>query len=65
MRIASETIRAKTYPLMREAVEAGIAYGWHRAYKHTNTPEPAAIMEAIEEAVMNAICERFEFEGDE
>lgn len=27
-------------------------------------PTPEAIKDAIEQAVMDAICERFEFEGD-
>lgn len=64
LRIKSETIKAKTYPLMREAVEAGIAYGYHRAFKHTNTPEPQAIMDEIEQAVMNEIAARFTFSDD-
>lgn len=65
MKITSDTIKAKTYPLMREAVEAGIAYGYHRAYKHTSTPAPADIMSAIEDAVMTEISERFSFDGDD
>jgi hypothetical protein len=65
MRITSETIRAKVYPLMREAVEAGIAYGWMRAHKHVDDPGPDAIKEALEQAVMNEICERFQFDGDD
>lgn len=64
MRVKSETIKAKTYPLMREAVEAGIAFGYHRAYKHTNTPEPQDIMSAIKDAVMHEIAERFTFSDD-
>jgi hypothetical protein len=65
MRITSETIRAKVYPLMREAVEAGVSYGWLRAHKHVDDPEPDAIKEAVEQAVMNEICERFQFDGDD
>ena len=64
LRIKSETIRARVYPLMREAVEAGTAYGWQRAHKHVDDPTPEAIKEAIEQAVMNEICERFQFDGD-
>ncbi len=64
LKISSEAIRAKAYPLMREAVEAGIAYGWMRAHKYDDAPTPEATKEAIEQAVMTEICERFEFEGD-
>lgn len=64
LKISSEAIRAKVYPLMREAVEAGIAYGWQRAHKHVAHPDPEAIKAAIEQAVMTEICERFSFEGN-
>lgn len=63
MKIGSETIRAKVYPLMREAVEAGVAYGWNRAHKHVDNPTPEAIREAIEQAVMSEIDQRFLFDG--
>lgn len=64
-KIEGGSILAKTYPLMQTAVEAGITYGYHRAFKHTNTPEPKAIMDEIEQAVMHEICERFQFAGDD
>lgn len=63
VKITSEAIRAKVYPLMRETVEAGVLYGWTRAHKYTDAPTPEDIREAIEQAVMTEICERFEFEG--
>ena len=64
LKINSEAIRAKAYPLMREAVESGVAYGWIRAHKYDDAPTPDAIKDAIEQAVMDQICERFAFEGD-
>jgi hypothetical protein len=65
MRILGETIRAKAYPLKREAVEVGLRLGWHRAHKHTERPTPDAIQEAQEQAVMTEISERFSFSDDD
>jgi hypothetical protein len=64
LKISSETIRARVYPLMREAVEVGVAYGWQRAHKHVDNPTPEAIKEAIVQAVMTEISERFSFSDD-
>jgi hypothetical protein len=36
--------------------------GWNRAHKHTDQPEDHDIREQIERAVMNEICEWFDFE---
>lgn len=64
LRISSEKIRAKVYPLMRDAVEVGVAYGVARAYKHTDTPSREQLREAVEQAVMQEISERFSFSDD-
>ena len=50
-------IRLKAYPLIERAVEEGTAYGWNRAHKHTDAPEPAHIRDAIVAAVMNSLDE--------
>ena len=50
-------IEADWYKLMKRAVGEGVAYGWNRSHKHTNTPEPVAIKEEIVEAIMNELCE--------
>lgn len=50
----------KIYPLLVAAVEDGAAYGFHRAYKYTEHPTEDAIIDAITEAVVNSIFERFE-----
>jgi hypothetical protein len=36
--------------------------GWNRAHKHDATPEDEAIRNAIEQAVLNEICEWFDFD---
>ena len=54
---------AKAFPLMQRAVEEGVSYGYNRAFKHTDTPAEEDLKTAIEEAVINSICEWFDFEG--
>jgi hypothetical protein len=54
-------LKPDAYTLAAEAVEAGIAYGWQRAHKHTDTPDPETIRSEIERAVMNELAERFTF----
>jgi hypothetical protein len=45
------------------AVEEGVAYGWRRAHKHIDTPDAATIEGQIVTAVLNEVCEYFNF-GD-
>jgi len=52
-------------PILRRAVEEGIAYGWRKAHKHTDKPSEDAIREAIEDAVMSEICEVFIIDEDD
>lgn len=58
------TMKAKEYPLLLDAVEVGVASGWRRAFKHREG-EPAgaeAIREAIREAVITELLERFDLD---
>jgi hypothetical protein len=55
-------MKAKEYNLIVQCVENGIMVGWNRAHKHDENPDPEAIRNAIEHAVMNEICEWFDFE---
>lgn len=57
-------VTAKSYVIMERAVEEGIEFGWNRAYKHTESPEPELIREKIAQEVMNAICDVFDFGDD-
>lgn len=57
-------MKAKTYNLIRQCVESGVSYGWNRAHKHVDDPNPQQIKNEIEEAVMNEICEWFTFEDE-
>lgn len=53
----------RVYPLLREAVEQGVGYGWMRGWKHLEgEPEErvaAQVREQIEEAVVGELLERF------
>ena len=49
----------RVWPLLQEAIEAGVAYGWQRAHKHTSRPGEALVKAEIEKAVTDAVCERF------
>lgn len=55
-------MKAKEYNLIAQCVENGVMYGWNRARKHTDDPDPQDIRIAIEQAVLNEICEWFDFE---
>ena len=55
-------MRPKTYTILERAVEEGIQYGWNRAHKHTDKPEPEQMRYEIAAAVMLAIDEVFEFD---
>lgn len=58
------TVRVKTYPVMAAAIEIGVSRGWRRAHKHVDKPEEYDILAAIENAIMEEIDERFEFDSD-
>lgn len=60
-------MRPNWYVIITRAVEEGAAAGVRRAFKHTDTPTHDAIVENVEQHVMNAICEvvTFEDHGEE
>jgi len=55
-------MKPKTYPILVDAVENGVKYGYHRAHKHNDDPDQDQITDAIISAVINEICEWFEFD---
>ena len=64
-RVSGEGMRVRAYPVLADAVEAGVRYGWRRAYKYISTPSEDDIREAITQAVLNEICEAFSFDDEE
>ena len=57
-------MRAKEYQLMVETVEAGETFGLNRAFKHSDNPTPESIIEAISQAVMDQINEKWSFDDE-
>jgi hypothetical protein len=55
-------MKPHAYRLMARCVEDGIKLGIARAYKHTDTPPPEQLEDAIYAAVTNELCEWFIFE---
>lgn len=54
-------MKPNSYKVLELAVEQGVTYGYHRAFKHdSNPPDEFAIAE-IENSVMTHICEWFDF----
>jgi len=61
-KIDGAAVRAKAYPLMADAVEAGALLGWRRAHKHTDKPSEDHAVDAIAQAVLSEINDRFDFD---
>jgi hypothetical protein len=58
-------IRINVYKVISRAVEEGVTYGYHRSFKHTDNPSEAHVVEQIERAVMNELCDVLQFGNDE
>ncbi|MDP3939770.1 MAG: hypothetical protein Q8R92_16760 [Deltaproteobacteria bacterium] len=56
-------MRIKAYTVVERAVDEGVALGYNRAHKHTDTPGEA-IKEYVRREVMIALCEIMDF-GEE
>ena len=57
-------MKVKTYAVIDRAVADGVNYGWNRAHKHNNSPSEDEIKQQMMLAVMQEICEWFDFEPD-
>jgi hypothetical protein len=49
--------------ILTQAIERGIDYGYSRAHKHTDAPDPSKVVESIEIEIWNEIDEVFDFEN--
>src|SRR3990167_3294767 len=47
-------VRLNAYEVIARAVEEGVAYGYKRAHKHTDTPDEIQMRDALEHAIMGA-----------
>lgn len=57
-------MKVRAYDVLRRAVEEGAEYGWRRAHKHTDTPDEETIKDQIVTAILNEICEYFDFDNE-
>jgi len=64
LQVTAGALRVRAYPVLAECVERGVAYGYQRAHKHTDAPTADDVREQIERAVLNEICDAFEFPED-
>ena len=58
-------MKPREYPLMMECIERGVSLGLQRARKHTDTPSDDHIRETVQKAVMDEVCEWWQFEPEE
>ena len=57
-------MKPKTFQVLTMAVEEGVSYGVHRAYKHSDNPDHDYMTNCIADAVLNSICEWFDLDED-
>ena len=58
-------MKPKIRVILEQAIEAGVRRGWYLAHKHVESPDPSAVMERIDEAVMSEIYEYFTFDEED
>ena len=63
-RLVRGGMQVRVYPVLYRAVEEGVAYGWQRAHKHTDSPDATVIKDHIVTAVINEIGQYFDFDGE-
>ena len=65
--MGTNAVRARVYRIVARAVEEGVGYGWHRAYKHVEMPPredfSRQAIDVIVNAVLNELSEVLDFEG--
>ena len=57
-------MRPKFRVILDQAIEEGVRRGYHKAYKHTDAPTDEAVINTIEDCVMGALYEYFDFEDE-
>ena len=57
-------IKLDTYALLERAVEEGVAYGYRRAYKHTDKPHQEAVIGEMIRSVMASLADTVVFNDD-
>ena len=57
-------MKPKIYTILSQAVDEGVKRGYHRAFKHVESPSEEAVIESINFAVMASILEYFTFDSE-
>jgi hypothetical protein len=57
-------MQPKIRVILEKAIEEGARHGYARAYKHNDDPSDGAVIEAIGDAVMDAIYDYFTFDKE-
>jgi len=57
-------LKMNTYMIIDDAIEAGIRFGYSRAFKHTDKPHEETIVQSIHDSIMNNLCEVVDFDND-
>jgi hypothetical protein len=55
-------MKPKILPVLEMCIENGLAYGYRRAFKHTDNPTEEQITHAIRESIMHELYEWFDFD---
>ena len=58
-------MKPKILPVLEMCIENGLAYGYRRAFKHTDNPTEEQITNQIRESIMHELYEWFDFDGVE
>lgn len=56
-------MKPKTRLILEEAIEHGVDRGYKRAFKHTDSPSEAGILQSIEDCIWQEIDTYFYFEA--
>ena len=62
--ITAYTMKPKILPVLEMCIENGLAYGYRRAFKHTDDPTEEQITQAIKDAIMLELYEWFDMENN-
>ena len=57
-------MKVKEYTVLNDCVERGVISGMARAHKHTDTPTAETMRDQVIIAVINEICEYFDFDNE-
>ena len=55
-------MKPKPQMVLGMCIQEGIAFGWNRAHKHTDTPSEADLKREIEQEIWNQVWEWFDME---